>query len=158
MKDITLLGIDIAKNVFQFHGVDVNGKAVFRKQIRRKDFLKKIESMPPCLIAMESCGGANHWGRQFEKLGHQVKLINPAYVKPFVKRNKNDANDAEAIVEAAMRPSMRFCAIKEPAHQDMQCLHRMREGLMKQKVASPRSAYVRPSACPSMPFRPRCSK
>jgi len=135
MENVTLLAIDLAKNVFQLHGVNKTGKTIHRKQLKRKDLLSTIANMPPCLIAMESCGGANHWGRQFEKLGHQVKLINPRYVKPFVKRNKNDANDAEAIAIAAQQTEMPSVSIKTLEQQDIQSLHRIRQRLVAQRTA-----------------------
>ena len=133
--NISVLGIDLAKKVFQLHGVDATGVAVFKKKLNRKEFVKFMANLKVCIVAMEACGSSNFWAREFRKYGHQVKLIPPQYVKPFVKSNKNDANDAEAIVEAAVRPNMRFAPIKELAHQDMQCLHRTRERLIKQKVA-----------------------
>ena len=107
-----VLGIDIAKNTFQLHGVDGPGKAVLKKRLSRNQLAAYVANLPECLIVMESCGGANYWVRVFQRSGHSVKLISPQFVKPFVKTNKNDANDAEAIVEAASRPTMHFVPIK----------------------------------------------
>jgi len=133
--EITLLGIDLAKKVFQLHGVNRAGQAVLKRKVSRGELIRFVNQLKPCTIAMEACGSSHHWGREFRKLGHQVKLIPAQHVKPFVKSNKNDANDAEAIVEAALRPTMRTVPIKELEHQDIQCVHRARERLIKQKVA-----------------------
>jgi len=133
--EISVLGIDLAKTVFQLHGVDKAGKECLRKKLSRTELMRFVVKLQPCLIAMEACGSSHFWGREFRKLGHEVKLIPAQYVKPFVRTNKNDANDAEAIVEAALRPNIRSIPIKELEHQDMQCLHRARERLVKQKVA-----------------------
>lgn len=133
--NISLLGIDIAKNVFQLHGVDSSGKKIIKKRIERNKLSAYVANLSPCTIAMESCGGSNYWARIFQRNGHAVKLISPQYVKPFVKTNKNDANDAEAITEAASRPSMHFVPIKQIAQQDIQSIHRVRSRLMKNKTA-----------------------
>lgn len=125
--NIKLLGIDLAKNDFQLHGVDARGKAVLAKRLKREKLLPFIANLPTCKIAMEACSGANHWSRKFSAMGHDVKMISPQYVKPFVKTNKNDSNDAMAITEAASRPSMHFVAPKSIAQQDIQALHRARE-------------------------------
>ncbi len=124
--NIKRVGIDLAKQVFQVHGVDCHDKAVLRKQLRRNQFLGFFATLSPCLIGMEACGGAHHWARELQKQGHTVKLIAPQFVKPYVKSNKNDANDAEAICEAVGRPSMRFVTIKTVAQQDLQAIHRIR--------------------------------
>jgi transposase len=109
MSNVDLLGIDLAKTVFQLHGVDKEGNIVLKKRINsRKKLLEYIANLPTCIIAMEACGSANFWARKFINMGHNVKLISPQFVKPFVKTNKSDHNDAEAICEAASRPSMRF--------------------------------------------------
>lgn len=132
---VTLLGIDLAKTVFQLHGVDALGKAVLRKRLVRDELARFVANLPACIIAMEACAGAHHWARKFQQQGHEVKLISPQFVKPFVKTNKNDAADAEAICEAASRPSMRFVPVKSVAHQDIQGLHRVRERLVRAKTA-----------------------
>lgn len=108
MSKVTLLGIDIAKNVFQLHGVDEKGRPVLRRRLARSKFVEFITNLHPCIIAIEACGGSHHWYRKFTAMGHEVKIMNAQFVKPFVKTNKNDRNDAEAIVEAASRPTMRF--------------------------------------------------
>ena len=111
MKEITTLGIDLAKNSFQLHGISAEGKAILTKKVSRTQLLPKVANMAPCLIGMEACGGANYWGREFLKHGHTVKLISPQFVKPYVKSNKNDANDAKAICEAVGRPFYFFVKI-----------------------------------------------
>lgn len=133
--NIKLLAIDIAKNIFQLHGVDEKGKGILRKRLKRDELTRYIANVPACVIVMEACGGANAFARRFLKLGHEVKLISPQFVKPFVKSNKNDANDAQAIAEAASRPDMRFVPIKGLEQQDIQCVHRIRERLVKQRTA-----------------------
>jgi len=133
--NISLLGIDIAKSVFQLHGIDAQGKAVLKKKLSRNALVSFIANIPVCTIVMEACGGSHHWGREFKKHGHEVKLISPQFVKPFVKTNKNDAADAQAICEAASRPEMRFVAIKSKEQQDIQSLHRIRQRLIKERTA-----------------------
>jgi len=133
--NIKVLGIDIAKNIFQVHGVDSAGKKVLNKAIKRDKLLEFIAQLPPCLIGMEACGGSNYWGQKFTSLGHEVKLISPQFVKPYVKSNKNDAVDAEAICEAVARPNMRFVAIKNKEQQDIQCIHKVRARLVKERTA-----------------------
>jgi transposase len=104
MTEVSTIGLDLAKNIFQAHGADAAGAVIFRKKLRREQVLEFFSTQPPCLVAMEACPGAHYWGREISNLGHTVRLIAPAYVKPFVKRQKNDAVDAEAICEAAQRP------------------------------------------------------
>jgi transposase len=133
--NIKRVGIDLAKQVFQLHGVDYQDKVVLRKQLRRNQLLSYFATLPPCLIGMEACGGAHHWARELQKLGHTVKLIAPQFVKPYVKSNKNDANDAEAICEAVGRPTMRFVSVKTIAQQDLQAIHRIRSELVRQRTA-----------------------
>ena len=132
--EIKALGIDLAKSVFQLHGVDVEGRAVLRKKLRRSAVLDVLRGLPPCLIGMEACASSHHWAREIAALGHDVRLIPPAYVKPYVKRQKNDAADAEAICEAVSRPSMRFVPIKSPEQQSVLMLHRSRDLLMRQRT------------------------
>lgn len=134
MRDITTLGIDLAKDVFQLHGVDDMGNKVLSKRLSRNKLAKFVANLKPCLISMEACGGSHYWARKFRSFGHEVKLISPQFVKPYVKTNKNDYADAEAIAEAATRPTMRFVGIKEVAHQDIQSLHRYRERLIKNRT------------------------
>ncbi len=132
---ISVVGIDIAKNTFQLHGADSAGKPVFKTRLARNKLASYAANLPPCTIVMESCSGANYWARVFQKSGHTVKLISPQFVKPFVKTNKNDANDAQAIVEAASRPSMNFVPIKQVAQQDIQSIHRVRSRVVKNRTA-----------------------
>ena len=113
MNKITTLGVDLAKNVFQLHGVDFAGKASLRREVRRSQLMKTIAQLEPCLIGIEACGGAHYWARRFAEHGHRVKMMSPQFVKPYRKSDKNDRNDAEAISEAVTRPSMRFVAVKE---------------------------------------------
>ena len=132
---ITTTGIDLAKNVFQVHGVDERGKAVLKKQLKRGQMMAFFANLPPCLIGMEACASAHHWGRQLQELGHTVKLMAPQYVKPYVKTNKHDAADAEAICEAVGRPNMRFVPIKTVEQQAILTVHRARQGLVKARSA-----------------------
>ena len=131
---ISILGIDIAKNTFQLHGADNSGKAVLKKRVPRHKLAAYVANLPACTVVMESCGGANYWARVFQGSGHTVKLISPQFVKPFVKTNKNDANDAQAIVEAASRPSMHFVPIKQVEQQDIQSIHRIRTRIVKNRT------------------------
>lgn len=132
---VSVLGIDLAKAIFQLHGVDERGQVVLCKKLSRVKLLDFVARLEPCLIGLEACSSSHYWARELQRLGHQVKLISPQFVKPFVKSNKNDAADAEAICEAVSRPSMRFVPIKGLAQQDIQSLHRARELLMKQRTA-----------------------
>jgi transposase len=132
MTKINVLGIDLAKNVFQLDGVDEKGKTVLQKRLSRMKLAEFSCNLPPCLIGMEACGGAHYWARKFQSFGHEVKLMSPQYVKPYVKTNKNDMKDAEAICEAVTRPSMRFVPIKTIEQQDIQAVHRSR--LMAQRT------------------------
>lgn len=135
MKELTVIGIDLAKNIFQIHGANKEGRQVLSERLQRNNVTNYIAKLPKCLVAMEACGGAHYWARTFQKLGHEVKIISPQFVKPYVKSNKNDYVDAEAIAEAATRPSMRFVPIKQVWHQDIQMLHRIRERLIKERTA-----------------------
>jgi transposase len=112
MKDLKVLGIDLAKNIFQLHGIDSKGKVLFRKRVKRENLAQFIINLPLCLIGMEACASAHYWARRFQAMGHEIKLMSPQFVKPYVKTNKNDFNDAEAIAEAVTRPNMRFVPIK----------------------------------------------
>jgi transposase len=132
---ITTVGLDIAKSVFHFYGVNSFGKRVQKKMLKRNVLAKFMAQLEPCMIVMEACGGANYWARVFSRYGHQVKLIAPQFVVPFRRGNKNDYNDAQAIAEAALRPGMQFVLIKNIEQQDIQMLHRIRQRLVKQCTA-----------------------
>jgi transposase len=132
---INIMGIDIAKSTFQLHGADDSGEVVLKKRLPRHKLAVYIANLPRCTIVMESCGGANYWARTFQRSGHTEKLISLQFVKPFVKTNKNDANDAQAIVEAASRPSMNFVPIKQVEQQDIQSIHRIRTRTVKNRTA-----------------------
>lgn len=132
---ITTIGIDLAKNVFQIHGVDSYGKTVLRKKLSRSKMPEFFIKQPPCLIGMEACGSAHYWARKLVEMGHAVKLMAPQFVKPYVKTNKNDAADAEAICEAVRRPTMRFVAIKTEEQQAVLSLHRVRQSFVKARTA-----------------------
>jgi transposase len=132
---ITTIGLDLAKNVFQVHGVDEQGKTVLKKQLKRNQVLPFFANSAPCVIGMEACAAAHHWARKLVTLGHDAKLMAPQFVKPYVKSNKNDARDAEAICEAVSRPNMRFVSIKTPAQQAVLSLHRARQGFIKARTA-----------------------
>jgi len=134
MNEVITIGLDIAKNVFQVHGVDYAGDVVIRRQLRRRQVLPFFKKLPGCLVGIEACATAHHWGRQLIELGHEVKLMPPHYVRPYVKRGKNDAADAEAICEAVTRPTMRFVAVKGREQQGVLMLHRTRELLVRQRT------------------------
>jgi len=133
MRTITI-GLDIAKTVFQLHGVDASGKPVVSARLRRERLEKYFAALSPCVVVMEACGSAHHWARVIGALGHEARLVPAAYVKPFVKRNKTDARDAEAICEAALRPHMRFVAVKSVEQQSARALHRARDLLVRQRT------------------------
>jgi transposase len=135
MNKISVIGLDLAKNVFQVHGVDIDGEVVVRKQLSRSQVRKFFAQLAPCLVGMEACGGAHYWSRELTRLGHTVRIMAPAFVKPYLKSNKNDRNDAEAICEAVQRPSMRFVAAKTPEQQAVLHLHHGRRLLVRQRVA-----------------------
>ncbi len=132
---ITTIGLDLAKSVFQVHAIDAAGKVVVAKALRRGQLLAFFAKLPPCLIGMEACSTAHHWAREIGKLGHVVRLMPPAYVKPYVRRGKNDAADAAAICEAVTRPSMRFVAVKSVEQQAALMAHRSRDLLIRQRTA-----------------------
>src|SRR5205809_2768170 len=133
---VTTIGLDIAKNVFQVHGIDSNEKVVVRKQLRRSQVLAFFKTLPPCLVGMEACATAHYWARELTKLGHRVRLMPAKDVKAYVKRNKNDAADAEAICEAVRRPTMRFVRIKTAEQQGQLMQHRTRDLLIRQRTQS----------------------
>ena len=133
--NITTVGIDLAKNVFQVHGVDEHGKVALRKALKRAEVMKLFAGLPSCLVGMEACGGAHYWARQLMALGHTVKLMSPQFVKPYVKTNKSDARDAEAICEAVTRPTMRFVPVKDIEQQTVLALHRARQGFVVERTA-----------------------
>jgi transposase len=134
MGQVVTIGLDIAKSVFQVHGVDGVGEVVVRRQVRRPQMLQFFAKQPSCLVGIEACASAHYWARELSRLGHQVKLMPPSYVKPYVKRQKNDAADAEAICEAVTRPTMRFVEAKSPEQQSVMVLHRVRMMLMRQRI------------------------
>ena len=131
---LTTIGLDLAKNILQVHGVDAGGQAVLKRRLRRGEVLEFFANLPPCLVGLEACGGAHWWAREIEALGHQVRLMPAHYVRPYVKRNKNDAADAEAICEAVTRPTMRFVPIKGAEQRSVLLLHRTRELLVRQRT------------------------
>ena len=135
MQTITTIGLDIAKSVFQVHGVDNDGKVVIRRQLKRRYVLAFFQKLPPCLVGIEACASSHHWSRELKALGHTVRLMPPAYVKPYVKRQKNDAADAEAICEAVTRTNMRFVETKTPEQQSCLMLHRTRHLFIRQQTA-----------------------
>src|ERR671916_1259302 len=134
MNQVNTVGLDLAKHIFQLHGADSAGAVVFRQKLRRGQLLAFLATLPPCTVAMEACGSAHDWGREIAKLGHTVRLIAPASVKPFVKRHKNDRADAEAIGEAAQRPTLRFVALKSEATQAAAVVLRTRDLLVRQRT------------------------
>jgi len=136
MQTTTTVGLDIAKSVFQVHGIDADGNVVFRRQLKRRYVLMFFQKLPPCLVGIEACASSHYWARELKALGHIVRLMPPSYVKPYVKRHKNDAVDAEAICEAVTRPSMRFVPIKTPEQQSCMTLHRTRHLFIRQQTAT----------------------
>ena len=135
MQTITTIGLDIAKSVFQVHGVDAEGEVILRRQLKRRYVLAFFEKLPPCLVGIEACASSHHWSRELQALGHTVRLMPPAYVKPYVKRQKNDATDAEAICEAVTRANMRFVPTKTPEQQSVLMLHRTRHLFIRQQTS-----------------------
>jgi len=135
MQSISTIGLDIAKSVFQVHGVDAAGQVVVRRQLRRRHVLAFFQKLRPCLVGIEACASSHHWSRELQALGHTVRLMPPAYVKPYVKRQKNDATDAEAICEAVTRPNMRFVPTKTVEQQGCLMLHRARHLFIRQQTA-----------------------
>src|SRR6202162_6020963 len=135
MQTITTIGLDIAKSVFQVHGVDAAGQVLIRRQLKRRYVLAFFQKLPPCLVGIEACASSHHWSRELMALGHNVRLMPLAYVKPYVKRQKNDAADAEAICEAVTRANMRFVATKTPEQQSCLMLHRTRQLFIRQQTS-----------------------
>jgi transposase len=135
MGEITTIGLDLAKHVFQVHGVDAEGRTVLRRQLRRSQVLSFFNRLDPCLVGMEACATSHYWARELAALGHEVQLMPAQYVKAYIKRNKNDAADAEAICEAVVRPTMRFVPVKTAEQQAAMLLHRGRERLVRQRTA-----------------------
>jgi len=134
MGEVVTVGLDIAKSVFQVHGVDAEGQVIVQRRLTRAKLVPFFEKLPPCRVGIEACATAHHWGRRLTELGHEVKLMPPAYVKPYLKRQKNDAADAEAIYEAVTRPSMRFVEVKAPEQQSVLVIHRTRMTLMRHRI------------------------
>ena len=135
MSDVIVtVGLDLAKNVFQVHGIDADGRVCVRRKLRRAEVLAFFGELSPCLVGMEACASSHFWAREIAGLGHEVKLMPPAYVKPYVKRGKTDASDAEAICEAMTRPTMRFVAVKSEEQQAVLMLHKTRELLVRQRT------------------------
>jgi transposase len=135
MQTVTTIGLDIAKSVFQVHGINAEGDVILRRQLKRRYVLAFFEKLPPCLVGIEACASSHHWSRELQALGHTVRLMPPAYVKPYVKRHKNDAIDAEAICEAVTRPNMRFVATKTREQQSCLTLHRTRHLFIRQQTS-----------------------
>jgi transposase len=135
MQAVTTIGLDIAKSVFQIHGVDAAGNVIVRRQLMRRYVLPFFRKLPPCLVGIEACASSHHWSRELQALGHTARLMPPAYVKPYVKRHKNDAADAEAICEAVTKANMRFVATKTPEQQSCLMLHRTRHLFVRQQTA-----------------------
>jgi transposase len=135
MQTITTIGLDIAKSVFQVHGIDAEGNVIIRRRLKRRYVLAFFQKLPPCLVGIEACASSHHWSRELQALGHRARLMPPAYVKPYVKRQKNDATDAEAICEAVTRPNMRFVETKTPEQQSCLTLHRTRHLFIRQQTA-----------------------
>ncbi len=134
-KNITVLGIDLAKSIFQLHGTDRNGQPVLKKRLGREGLIEFMAQLPSCLVGIEACGGSHYWARTFQAMGHTVKVMAPQFVKPYVKSNKNDQNDASGISEAVTRPTMKFVPIKTTEQQDILLIHRCRALLLKQRTA-----------------------
>jgi transposase len=135
MQATTTIGLDIAKSVFQVHGIDAEGNVTLRRRVKRRYVLAFFQKLPPCLVGIEACASSHYWSRELQALGHSVRLMPPAYVKPYVKRHKNDAVDAEAICEAVSRPNMRFVATKTPEQQSCLTLHRTRHLFIRQQTS-----------------------
>src|SRR6266478_8054109 len=153
MQAITTIGLDIAKSVFQVHGVDADGNIVVRRQLKRRYVLAFFQKLPSCLVGIEACASSHYWSRELQALGHTVRLMPPAYVKPYVKRHKNDAADAEAICEAVTRRNMRFVPTKTPEQQSCLTLHRTRHLFIRQQFHSRAPGRVRDRRTGRAPWR-----
>src|SRR5919199_88785 len=136
MQQVTTIGLDLAKNLFQVHGADAQGRPVLKRKLAREKVLEFFANLPPCLVGLEACAAAHYWARELARLGHEVRLMPPQYVRPYVKTNKHDAADAEACCEAVTRPGMRFVPVKREDQQSVLMLHRVREQLLKQRTAT----------------------
>src|SRR4051812_8954491 len=136
MQQVTTIGLDLAKNLFQVHGADAQGRPVLKRRLAREKVLEFFADLPACLVGLEACAAAHHWARELTRLGHTVRLMPPQYVRPYVKTNKHDAADAEACCEAVRRPGMRFVPVKNEGQQALLMLHRIREQLLKQRTAT----------------------
>src|SRR5262245_923698 len=135
MQTVTTIGLDIAKSVFQIHGIDAAGNVIVRRKLKRRYVLPFFQKLPPCVVGIEACASSHHWSRELQALGHTVRLMPPAYVKPYIKRQKNDVADAEAICEAVTRPTMRFVATKTPEQRSCLMLHRTRHLFIRQQTS-----------------------
>ena len=133
-QEVVTVGLDLAKNVFQVHAIAADGAVLIRRKLRRTDVIRFFTELPPCLVGMEACASAYHWARELMAIGHEVRLMPPAYVKPYVKRGKTDAADAEAICEAVTRPTMRFAAVKSVEQQAVLMLHKSRDLMVRQRT------------------------
>src|SRR4051794_32793808 len=153
---VTTVGLDIAKNLFQVHGADAQGRPVLERKLARGKVLEFFATLPACLVGLEACGAAHYWARELAKLGHTVRLMPPQYVRPYVKTNKHDAADAEACCEAVRRPGMRFVPVKEESQQSLLMLHRVREQLLKQRTATINAPTWRSSASSPPSGGPAC--
>ena len=158
MEKATTIGLDPAKNVFQVHGVDASGEVVPRRKLRRGEVLDFFAALPPATVGMEACGGAHYWGRELARLGHTVRLMPPAYVKPYVKRGKTDAVDAEAICEAVTRPTMRFVPAKTEAQQAAAVQLRTRELLVRQRTQAATASRAHLAEYGITPLPPRARR
>src|SRR3954468_21459032 len=136
MQQVTTVGLDLAKNLFQVHGADAQGRPVLRRRLAREKVREFFANLPPCLVGLEAWAAAPYWARELAKLGHTVRLMPPQYVRPYVKTNKHDAADAEACCKAVQRPGMRFVPVKDEDQQSVLMLHRVREQLLKQRTAT----------------------
>jgi len=157
LSSVTTVGLDLAKHVFQVHGVDASGRVVVAKAIRRNKLLEFFASLPPCLVGLEASGSGHHWARELNKLGHEARMMPPAYVKPYIRRQKNDAADAEAICEAVTRPTMRFVGVRSLKNQAALMRHKAREMLVSQRTPGSAVENVRTSPSRLAQIASNCS-